>query len=175
MRCALSSALALALCCGTAAAQSISIDPNSNFPVLGFPTQHDEPTDTYRHLSHREINGTIHIALAAGTLYDFEQGKVRGSAADYLQQIANLIFEQANGPVRIECRSDLSPPAAAQKAALACAAALSQWLTVQERLTHVKFTTIGTSVPPPAAVDPNDPFAKPAPRQTNVTIDFAKK
>jgi hypothetical protein len=100
---------------------------------------------------------------------------VRAGAEDYMQQTANLIFEQASGPVRIECRSDRGVPAAAQKLAAQCALAISQWLTVQEKLTKVKFITVGTAVSPPVPPDPRDLTAKPSPSQSNVTIDFAKK
>jgi hypothetical protein len=38
----------------------------------------------------------------------------------------------------------------------------------------VKFTTVGTSVPPPAVADPGDPFAPKPVNRANVTIVFAK-
>jgi hypothetical protein len=100
---------------------------------------------------------------------------VRAAGSDYLQQTANLIYEHAAGPVKIECRSDRGAPAAAQKLAAQCALAISQWLTTQEKLTKVKFVTIGTAVPPPAPPDPHDLLATAGPSQSNVTIDFAKK
>jgi outer membrane protein OmpA-like peptidoglycan-associated protein len=160
---------------GIAAAQSVGLDPNSHMPVLGFRTNQDEAPDTYRRLPYRNLPTEIRIELAADALYDFERGQVRTNAADYLQQTANLIFEHARSPVRIECRSDRGLPAAAQKLAERCALAVSQWLTVQERLTAVKFTPVGASVPPPAPADPRDPFSKAGPSQSHIVIVFAKK
>jgi outer membrane protein OmpA-like peptidoglycan-associated protein len=171
---------ALAVLCTSAAAQIST--PNDipgmeahPFPIIGIPSQRDEPPDTYRRLPYRDLAGAIHIELAAGALYDFDRAQVRAGAADYLQQTANLIFEQAKGPVRIECRSDRGAPAAAQKLAMQCALALSQWLTVQEKLGSVKFLPVGVAVPPPAVPNPNDPLATAPPSQSRILIDFAKK
>ena len=173
--------LALAALVSGAAAQ-ISSAPNTipgtevnPFPVINMHSNYGERQEGFRHLPYRDLATSISIALPAGALYDFDQMAVRAGAKDYMQQTANLIFEHANGPVRIECRSDRGAPAAAQKLATQCALAISQWLTVQEKLTKVKFVTVGTAVPPPAPPDPHDLIAKASPSQSNVTIDFAKK
>jgi hypothetical protein len=165
----------------TPAAAQISSAPNTipgtqanPFPVLGVQTN-QASTNTYRHLPSREMGDAIRIELAAAALYDFDRGQVRADSADYMQQAANLIFEKAKGPVRIECRFDRGAQAAAQKLAAQCADAVSKWLTVQERLTKVKFTAVGTAVPPPALPNPNDLFAKRGASLTSITIDFAKK
>jgi len=139
-------------------------------PALHFPTQSDAPADTYKHLPYRDLGAEIRIEIAAAALYDFDSGQVPKSAADYMQQAANLIFENAKGPVRIECHSDRG-----QKVAERCAAVISQWLITQERLTKVKFVTTGQATPPSAPVNRNDPFAKPAANASNVLIAFAKK
>jgi len=144
------------------------------FPVLGVQTN-QASTNTYRHLPSRELGDAVRIEIAAAALYDFDRGQIRADSADYMQQAANLIFEKAKGPVHIECRSDRGAQAAAQKHAAQCADAVSKWLTVQERLTKVKFTTVGTAVPPPAMPNPNDLYAKRGPSLTSITIDFAKK
>ena len=164
------------------AAAQISSAPNTipgaeahPFPIISLPSQHDDNGGSFRHLPYRDLATAISIAVPANALYDFNLMAVRASGEDYMQQTANLIFEHANGPVRIECRSDRGVPAAALKLAAQCALAISQWLTVQEKLTKVKFVTVGTAVPPPAPPDPHDLMAKPAPSQSNVTIDFAKK
>ena len=166
----------------TGAAAQISSAPNSipgtaanPFPIINMPSQRNETSERFRHLPYRDLATSISIALPSSALYDFDQLAVRTNAKDYMQQTANLIFEHAGGPVRIECRSDRGAPAAAQKLAAQCALAISQWLTVQEKLTKVKFVTVGTAVPPPAPPDPHDLMARPAPSQSNVTIDFAKK
>jgi len=132
-------------------------------------------TNTFRHLPSREMGDAVRIEIAAAALYDFDSGRIRADSADYMQQAANLIFEKAKGPVRIECRSDRGAQAAAQKLAAQCADAVSKWLTVQERLTKVKFTTVGTAVAPPTTPNPNDLYAKRGPSLSSITIDFAKK
>jgi outer membrane protein OmpA-like peptidoglycan-associated protein len=174
--------LAFALLTAPAAAQ-ISSAPNTvpgteanPFPVLDMPSLSDRSSaDGYRHLPSRDLGDAIRIQIASGALYDFDRLQVPPRAGDYLQQTANLIFEKAKGPVRIECRSDRGAPAAAQKLAAQCAAAIAQWLTVQEKLTKVKFVTVGSSVPPPAPPDPHDLMGKPSPSLASITIDFAKK
>src|SRR5580658_4487329 len=180
MRAGLIAILALAAL-GTGAAAQISSAPNTlpgaeanPFPVIEMQAL-DQPLDRYRHLPYQDLATSIRIRLAAAVLYDFDHAQVRPNAADYLQQAANLIFERAAGPVRIECRFDRGAPALAQKLAAQCALAISQWLTVQEKLTKVKFVTVGTSVPPPAAPDPHDLMPKPSPSLASITIDFAKK
>jgi outer membrane protein OmpA-like peptidoglycan-associated protein len=174
MRSALPTFFLLAVLSSGAVAQVLSIDPDTHSPKFGLPLQQDHDTDKYRRLPYRDLTTEIRIELAAATLYDFDRAKVQSSAADYLEQIANLIFEHAKGPVHIECRFDRGPPATAQKLAQQCATALSQQLIVEEKLTKVKFTTIGISVPPPAVADPNDPFAQKPISRANVTIVFAK-
>jgi outer membrane protein OmpA-like peptidoglycan-associated protein len=145
------------------------------FPVIEMQSNYGERPDHYRHLPFRDLATSISIQLPAGALYDFNVMAVRANAADYLQQAANLIYEHAAGPVKIECRSDRGAAAAAQKLATQCALAISQWLTTQEKLTKVKFVTVGTAVPPPAPPDPRDLMPKVSPSQSNITIDFAKR
>jgi outer membrane protein OmpA-like peptidoglycan-associated protein len=164
-----------------AAAQTSSV-PNTipgtqanPFPVIEMPSQLDRPSQRYRHLPYRDLISAFSIQLPSSALYDFDSLQVRPGAADYLQQTANLIFEHATGPVRIECRSDRGAPAVAQKLAAQCALAISQWLIVQEKLTKVKFVTVGTGVPPPPPPDPHDLMARPTASQAAVTIDFPKK
>jgi outer membrane protein OmpA-like peptidoglycan-associated protein len=173
--------LLLATLSAPAAAQ-ISSAPNTvpgteanPFPVLSMPSQLDRPADHYRHLPSRDLGNAISIQVATAALYDFNVMQMNSRAEDYLQQTANLIYEKAKGPVRIECRSDRGAPAVAQKLAAQCAATIAQWLTVQEKLTKVKFVTVGSSVPPPAPPDPHDLMARPSPSLASITIDFAKK
>jgi outer membrane protein OmpA-like peptidoglycan-associated protein len=155
-----------------AGAQSFGIDPNTHRPGFRVPLKGDAG-DNYKRLPYQNLANEIRIELAADTLYDFDKDEVRSSAADYIQQTANLIFKEAKGPVRIECRSDRAPSAVGQKLATRCANTIAQWLTVQENL-KVKFTTVGTSVPPPpTATNFDNPLAKPA--RPSVTIVFPKK
>ena len=147
----------------------------SHFPGFGGPLQQDDSHDTYRRLPYRDTFTAIRIELAADILYDFDKAEVRANVGDLMQQAANLIFEHANGPVHVECDSDRVPAPVAQKLAERCAAAITQWLITREKLTKVKFTTVGASVPPPAAPNPDDPFAPKPARRSNIIIDFAKK
>jgi len=166
----------------TSAMAQVSSAPNTvpgteanPFPVIEMHSNYGERTDQYRHLPYRDLATSISIQLPAGALYDFNVMAVRANAADYLQQAANLIYEHAAGPVKIECRSDRGAAQAAQKLATQCALAVSQWLTTQEKLTKVKFVTVGTAVPPPAPPDPRDLMPRASPSQSSITIDFAKR
>jgi outer membrane protein OmpA-like peptidoglycan-associated protein len=159
-----------------AGAQSLGIDPGSHRPALHIPLREDAAADTYQRLPYQDLASEIRIELAADALYDFDKGEVRSSAVDYFQQAANLIFDEAKGPVRVECRSDRVPAAVGQKLAARCANAIAHWLIVQENLAKVKFTTVGTSVLPAAATPSLDnPLAPKPDTRPSVTIIFAKK
>jgi outer membrane protein OmpA-like peptidoglycan-associated protein len=177
MRWTLLTLIALMVLTRPAAAQfSVpGMDPESHIPLFGMPTQKDDKPDSYRRLPYRDLASEIRIEVAADTLYDFERAEVRKNAEDYMQQAANLIFEHAKGPVRVECRSDRLPPAAAQKLAQRCAAAVTQWLVVQERLNKVKFNTVGSSVVPAVTPNRSDPFAPVPGSQSSILIVFAKQ
>jgi hypothetical protein len=147
----------------------------ATFPVLSTPLQRSQSAETYRRLPVRDTRSEIRIEVSADLLYSFEDAKVRASGSDLFQQAANLIYERAKSPVRIECRFDRGPAATAQKAAQACAMAVMQYLVNDEKVTNVKFASVGVAMPPPAPPDPRDPFAPLPPRQNNVLIVFAKK
>jgi len=137
-----------------AAVASAQVDAPGSFPVFSTPLERTQPSETYRRLPFHDVGNEIRIEVSADLLYSFEDAKVRLSASDLLAQAANLIYERAKSPVRIECRSDRAPTAAAQKLADACAAALLQYLVKEEKVTNVKFASVGVSVPPPAPPDP---------------------
>lgn len=164
--------IAIAALTTAAAAQ---VDAPGSFPIFRAPLDRPQSAENYRRLPFRDMGNEIRIEVNADLLYSFEDGKVRLSASDLLDQAANLIYERAKSPVRIECRTDRAPAAAAQKLADACAAALLQYLVREEKVTNVKFASVGVSVSPPAPPDPRDPFAPLPPRQTKVLIVFAKK
>jgi outer membrane protein OmpA-like peptidoglycan-associated protein len=167
---------ALAIMTSDASAQNVGIDPNSLRPSFRMPLSKSTNADTYRKLPYRDLGSEIHIELAADALYDFDRGEVRSSAADYFQQAANLIFEEARGPVRVECHSDRDPPATAQKLAERCANAIAQWMVVEEKLTKVKFAAVGKSAPATAVAPGADNLLPPKPNShPSVTIVFAKK
>jgi outer membrane protein OmpA-like peptidoglycan-associated protein len=159
-----------------ASAQNVGIDPNTLRPGFRTPLSGNLKAETFKRLPYQDRGNEIHIELAADALYDFDKGEVRPSAADYFQQAANLIFEEARGQVRIECHSDRDPPVIGQKLAERCANAIAQWMVVQEKLTKVKFTTVGKRMPA-AAITPNaNNLLPPKPNSSpSVTIVFAKK
>jgi hypothetical protein len=157
------------------AAAAAQIGGPASFPVFSAPLQRAQSAETYRRLPVREAGNEIRIEVDADLLYSFEDGIVRLSASDLFQQAANLIYDSAKSPVRIECRSDRAPAATAQKSADACAAAVMAYLVKEEKVTNVKFTSVGVRVPPPAPPDPRDPFAPLPPRQSKVLIVFGKK
>jgi len=159
-----------------ASAQNVEMDPNFLRPGLHLPLSENTKADNYRRLPYQDLGSEIHIRVTADALYDFESGKVRSSAADYFQQAANLIFEQARGQVRIECQCDRDPPQTGQRLAEQCANAIAQWMTVRENLTKVKFTAVGKRLPTAAVVRDTNILADPrTAAQPSVMIVFAKK
>jgi outer membrane protein OmpA-like peptidoglycan-associated protein len=160
-----------------ASAQSVGIDPNSFRPAFHMPLPENTNTDnSFRRLPYQDLGSEIHIELAADALFDFDKGTVRSSAADYFQQAANLIFEEAKGRVRVECQSDRDPPATGQKLAEQCATAIAQWMTVEEKLTKVKFTAVGKRVAATAIAPGTNNLSAPKPNsRPSITIVFAKK
>jgi len=164
MRACLTTIGAVAALTSAAAAQT---------PLFSVPLERTQSSEIYRRLPVHEAGTEIRVEVNADLLYSFEDGKVCASASDLLAQAANLIYERARSPVRIECHSDRMP--AAQKLANACAAALLQYLVREEKVTNVKFSSIGVSLPPLAPPDPRDPFAPLSPRQNQVLIVFGKR
>jgi len=162
----------LAVLISKASAQDVGIDPYSYRPALHTPLSGN--ADTYKRLPYRDLGSEIHIQITADALYDFDSGKVRSSAADYFQQAANLIFEEARGQVRIECQSDRDPPQIGQKLAAQCANAIAKWMTVEENLAKVKFTAVGKRLPA-VPQNTNDLLAPRTSAQPSVTIVFTKK
>jgi hypothetical protein len=100
MRRALLGIAALSAFAGAAAAQT---------PVFSVPLDRPQSSETYRRLPFRDMGNEIRIEVNADLLYSFEDAKVRLSASDLLEQAANLIYERAKSPVRIECRSNRVP------------------------------------------------------------------
>jgi hypothetical protein len=161
----------LAILASQASAQNVGIDPNTLRPSFRLPSSGDTKAETFKRLPYRDLGSEIHIELAADDLYDFDRGEVRSSAADYIQQAANLIFEEAKGQVRIECASDRD-----QKLAERCANAIIQRMIVEENLTKVKFTAVGKRVATAvAASNTGNLLSSKSNARPNVTIVFAKR
>jgi outer membrane protein OmpA-like peptidoglycan-associated protein len=176
MRSTLPILFSLAILTTETSAQNVGIDPNTLRPSFRTPLSGNLKGETFKRLPYQDLGGEIHIELDADALYDFDKGEVRSSAADYFQQAANLIFEEARGQVRIECHSDRDPPVTGQKLAERCANAIAQWMVVQEKLTKVKFTAVGKRVPAAAVASDTNNLLPPKPNpRPSVTIVFAKK
>jgi hypothetical protein len=94
--------LGLATVAALAAVASAQVDAPGSFPVFGAPLERTQPSETYRRLPFRDVGNEIRIEVSADLLYSFEDAKVRLSASDLLAQAANLIYERAKSPVRIE-------------------------------------------------------------------------
>jgi outer membrane protein OmpA-like peptidoglycan-associated protein len=159
MRSTLPILLLIAALTSGAGAQSIGIDPKTLRPGLQFRTNADA-ADKFRRLPYQNLPGEIRIELAADTLYDFDKDEIRSSAADYIQQTANLIFEEARGPVRIECRSDRLPTAVGQKLAARCANTIAQRLTVQETSRSSSRPSAPACRPPPPPPERTTPWRR---------------
>jgi hypothetical protein len=91
------------------------VDAPGSFPIFSVPLDRPQSSETYRRLPFRDSGNEIRIEVNADLLYSFEDAKVCLSASDLLAQAANLIYERAKSPVHVECRSDRTPVAAAQK------------------------------------------------------------
>jgi len=121
----------------TGAVAALTSAAAAQTPVFSVPLERPQSSEIYRHLPVRESGAEIRVEVNADLLYSLEDGKVRASASDLLGQAANLIYERARSPVRIECRSDRMPAAAAQSSPTP--APLMQYLVKEEKVTNVKF------------------------------------
>jgi outer membrane protein OmpA-like peptidoglycan-associated protein len=182
MRATILTVLALVWAAGAAAQIPMpGRDPSLDQPMTGVPFtmgQPQSPTDTYRRPRIRETMTDIQIEVPTDSLFDFDRSSVRPDAWELLGEMANTIQDRSKGIVRIECHTDRGPPADTQKRAERCAAAIQQWLIQRERLTNVKFATVGFGTPAPGPAAANPPFNDPdavTRRRNSVQIVFAKK
>src|SRR5262249_18781361 len=75
-------------------------------PVFSVPLERAAVADNYRRLPFRDIGNEIRIEVSADLLYSFEDGKVRVSASDLLEQAAkpDLRAGQVAGAHRVPLR-----------------------------------------------------------------------
>ena len=106
-------------------------------------------------LAVKETETEIRIALSADVLFDFDKSDIKQEAAETLRQVAALVREHPNQPVRIEGHTD-SKGADAYNQALSEDRALSvqDWLVEEEGLDGSNFETVGFGESQPAA--PNE-------------------
>lgn len=106
-------------------------------------------------LAIEETETEIRIALSADVLFDFDSSDIKPEAAAALRQVAALVREHPNQPVRIEGHTD-SKGSDAYNKALSEDRALSvqDWLVEEEGLNGGDFETIGFGESQPAA--PNE-------------------
>lgn len=106
-------------------------------------------------LAVEETETEIRIALSADVLFDFDSSDIKPEAAAALRQVAALVRENPNQPVRIEGHTD-SKGSDAYNKALSEDRALSvrDWLVEEEGLNGGDFEIIGFGESQPAA--PNE-------------------
>ena len=106
-------------------------------------------------LAIEETETEIRIALSADVLFDFDKSDIKDEAAEALKQVAALVREHPNQPVKIEGHTD-SKGSDAYNQALSEDRALSvkDWLVEEEGLDGADFETIGLGESQPAA--PNE-------------------
>ena len=128
------------------------------------------PTD----LAVEETDTEIRIALSADVLFDFDSSDIKPEAAAALGQVAALLREHADQPVRIEGHTD-SKGADAYNQALSEERAFSvmEWLADEEGIDDAKFETVGFGESQPAAPNEHpDGSDDPDGRQKNRRVEI---
>ena len=103
-----------------------------------------------------ETETEIRIELSADILFDFDKSDIKDEATAALEQVAAMIGERPNSPVRIEGHTD-SKGADAYNQALSESRALSvmDWLTDNGGLGAVAFDIVGLGETVPVAPNEN--------------------
>lgn len=106
-------------------------------------------------LAVEETPTEIRIALSADVLFDFDKSDIRDEAASALKQVAAMIREHPDRPVRIEGHTDSKgSDAYNQRLSEDRALSVKDWLVDEEGLDGVAFETTGFGEARPAA--PNE-------------------
>lgn len=91
-----------------------------------------------------ETATTIEVTLPADILFNFDNADIRPDAQNPLHEVAELVRQKAHGPVEIQGYTDaLGSDAYNQKLSERRAVSVKTWLATRERLSSVRFTTIG--------------------------------
>lgn len=125
-------------------------------------------------LAVEETETEIRIALSADVLFDFDRSDIKPEAAEALGQVATLLREHSDQPVRIEGHTD-SKGSDSYNQALSEDRALSvkDWLAEEAGIDGRNFDIVGLGESKPAA--PNelaDGSDDPAGRQKNRRVEI---
>ena len=125
------------------------------FRLLDLVIDETEVAGAATDLEMKETETEIRIALSADVLFDFDKSDIKPEAAAALRQVAAVLKEHPNQPVRIEGHTD-SKGSDAYNQALSEDRALSvrDWLADEEGLDASGFVTVGFGETQPAA--PNE-------------------
>jgi outer membrane protein OmpA-like peptidoglycan-associated protein len=121
-----------------------------------------------------ETETEIRVALSADVLFDFDSSDIKPEAAEALTQVAALLMEHADQPVRIEGHTD-SKGADAYNLALSEDRALSvkEWLQEEADVDGSKFEIVGFGEKNPVAPNEHpDGTDDPDGRQKNRRVEI---
>jgi outer membrane protein OmpA-like peptidoglycan-associated protein len=121
---------------------------------------------------HTETATTVEVTLPADILFDFDKADIRPAARSALHEVAQLMREQAHGPVTIQGYTDaLGGDSYNQRLSERRAAAVKLWLIANEGLLKVPLNTQGFGARGPANRKP-DGSDDPEGRQLNRRVTF---
>jgi outer membrane protein OmpA-like peptidoglycan-associated protein len=125
-------------------------------------------------LAIEETETEIRIALSADVLFDFDSSDIKPAAADALRQVASMLRDHPDQPVRIEGHTD-SKGSDAYNQALSEDRALSvkEWLAAEEAVDGENFEIVGFGESRPAAPNEHaDGSDDPDGRQKNRRVEI---
>jgi outer membrane protein OmpA-like peptidoglycan-associated protein len=169
--------LLIALAQGWAVPAAIAASEPLSFPSekLAFPSEAlmfpSAPIQT-------ETATTIEVTLPADILFDFDKAEIRPDAQRPLHEVAELVRQNAHGPVVIQGYTDaLGNDGYNQKLSERRAASVKAWLATREGLAAVPFAIAGFGARNPVAPNSKpDGSDNPEGRQLNrrVTLIIRK-
>jgi len=149
------------------------------FRILDLDLPDSDVAGAATDLTMTETETEIRIALSADVLFDFDKSDIKPEAAAALRQVAALLKEHPDQPVRIEGHTD-SKGSDAYNLALSEDRALSvrDWLADEEQLDASGFETVGFGESRPAAPNEHadgsdDPDARQKNRRVEIVIGKA--
>jgi len=144
------------------------------FRVLDLEIAETEVAGATTDLAVEETETEIRIALSADVLFDFDKSDIKAEAAEALGQVAALLREHPDQPVRIEGHTD-SKGSDAYNQALSedRALAVRDWLAEEEGLDGSAFEIVGLGETDPAAPNEHaDGSDDPEGRQKNRRVEI---
>jgi outer membrane protein OmpA-like peptidoglycan-associated protein len=144
------------------------------FRTLDLLIEETEVAGATTDLAVEETETEIRISLAADVLFDFDSSDIRSEAAVALGQVAALLLEHPDQPVRIEGHTD-SKGSDAYNQALSEERAFSvrEWLQMEENIDGSNFEIVGLGETQPAAPNEHaDGSDDPDGRQKNRRVEI---